>query len=235
MPFVLAAPVVIAAVVLYSVAGSDGSSQLNPISDPNAEWLLTVEGTATPTPTPEPTPAPTPIPTPVPTEAPPQPVAPEIEYVYVPRPAPAPAQQPARYLTDWAHDVLVLLNQIRMNNGMGAVQYDAALQASADYYVKLHATTADVFALNHWLDGGPGDRAWSRGYCCAVGEVLATGEESPQQIVDLWMGSPPHAAVLLNAAYDHVGVSCYEAPYTSSSRGVIYPVTCAAEFGDSNP
>jgi hypothetical protein len=117
---------------------------------------------------------------------------------------------------------------------VGAVVYDGSLQASADYYVEFHTLNADVFNLNHWLDGGPGDRAWARGYCCAVAEVLATAEGSAQQTFDLWMGSPGHAAVIVDAANDHIGVACFQGPYNSVTRGVIYPVMCAAEFGNSN-
>jgi uncharacterized protein YkwD len=210
----------------------DDSADLTPSTDANAEWLLDVE--APPTPTPVPTAAPSPVPTPAPTQAPAPIIEPETEYVYVPAP-PAPALRVSRYRADWAQSALALINQIRANSGLPAAEHDGSLQASADYYVKLHTESGDVFALNHRLDGGPGDRAWARGYCCAVGEILATAEGSPQQIVDLWMGSPSHAGVILNAAYDHVGVSCYEGRYTSETGGVIYPVICAAEFGDSNP
>jgi uncharacterized protein YkwD len=130
--------------------------------------------------------------------------------------------------------VLALINQTRANAGLATVAPDGSLQAAADYYVQFLTHNSDVFSLNHWLDGGPGDRAWARGYCCAVAEVLATAMGSPEQILELWMGSPGHAAVIMDPAYDHVGVSCYQGPYTSAEYGTIYPVVCAAEFGNSN-
>ena len=186
-----------------------------------------------------PTLAATPLPTQVP-PPPPPPLEPEPEqiYVYVPPPLPPPTAAPtpstSRYRADWAQSILALINQARLNGGMGALAFDGALQSSADYYVEFHARTADVFVLNHNLDGGPGDRAWARGYCCAVAEILATAEGSAQQVFDLWMSSPSHGGVILDGAYDHIGVSCYQGPYDSADRGVIYPVICTAEFGNSN-
>jgi uncharacterized protein YkwD len=127
-----------------------------------------------------------------------------------------------------------LFNQRRAGAGLGSLAADGSLQASADYYVELHTRVGDVFNLSHNLDGGPGDRAWARGYCCAVGEVLATAEGSANQIFDLWMASPPHAGIIMDGSYDHVGVSCYQAPYPDANRGTVYPVICAAELGNSN-
>lgn len=193
---------------------------------------ITVKASSTPTP------APTTASTPQPTQvSPPPPLEPEPHQVYAPPPPPPPAASTpnaSRYRTDWAQSILATINQTRGNAGLVAVAYDGALQSSADYYVELHSRIADVFALSHNLDGGPGNRAWARGYCCAVGEILATAEGSAQQVFDLWMGSPSHGAVILDGAYDHIGVSCYQAPYESATRGLIYPVICTAEFGNSN-
>lgn len=223
--------VLVAVTYLATVSGAGLTEPANP--DTNAEWLLLVEAPATPTP------APTPIPTPAPTTPAPPPPPAELEpeaYVYEPPVPPpvlsaiAPPPLPSRYRPDWAQTVLGLIQQTRANNGLGNLAHDGSLQASADYYVELHTRVGDVYSLNHWLDGGPGDRAWARGYCCAVGEILATGEGSAQQIFDLWMSSPSHAGVIMEGAYDRVAVSCYQAPY---SRGG-YPVTCAGEFGNSD-
>jgi uncharacterized protein YkwD len=115
------------------------------------------------------------------------------------------------------------------------VEIDASLQAAADYYARFHFLNADPFQLSHWLDGGPGDRAWSRGYCCAVGEILATSEGGPEGMIALWMGSAPHAAIIADGSYDHVGVACFQGPYVDSAGVTIQPILCAAEFGNSVP
>ena len=105
------------------------------------------------------------------------------------------------------------------------------LTASAEYYAKLHFTTANPYELNHYLDGGPGNRAWARGYCCAVGEILVTSEGSAEGMVELWMSSPSHHAVIVDAQYHEVGISCYGGEYTSPDGSTGHPVLCSADFG----
>ena len=40
----------------------------------------------------------------------------------------------------------------------------------------------------------------------AIGENIAMGQRTPQQVVDAWMNSPGHRANILNAAYQQIGV-----------------------------
>lgn len=178
----------------------------------------------TPDPTPEPTPQPTPEPAPVPvTEAPAAPRS-------VPQPAAAPA--PAHgYRNDVAQALYTLLNNARAANGVAAVASNSVLTASAEYYAKLHFTTANPYELNHYLDGGPGNRAWARGYCCAVGEILVTSEGSAEGMVELWMSSPSHHAVIVDPQYREAGISCYGGEYTSPDGSTSHPVLCSADFG----
>jgi hypothetical protein len=150
-----------------------------------------------------------------------------------PPPPPTAANPSTSIPADWAQSILASVSQTQ-GTGLGA-RLRWCAQSSAGTTWNCTLGVADVFALNHNLDGGPGDRAWARGYCCAVAEILATAEGSAQQVFDLWMSSPSHGGVILDGAYDHVGVSCYQAPYESATRGLIYPVICAAEFGNSNP
>lgn len=194
----------------------------------------------TPSPTPAPTPGPTPQPTPKPAPPPavttavtplphrvaqPAAVAPPVA------PVPTPASSSGDYRNDIAQALYGLLNNARAENGVAAVSPNGPLIASAEYYVKLHFTTANPYQLNHYLDGGPGDRAWSRGYCCAVGEILVTSEGSPESMVDLWMGSPSHHAVIVDPQYHEIGVSCFGGLYTASDGSTSHPVLCSAEFG----
>lgn len=182
----------------------------------------------TPVPTPEPTPQPTPEPTPVPVIA-----APPTVPRSAPQPAavPAPTPAPTGYRNDVAQALFTLLNNARAANGVATVASNSVLTASAEYYAKLHFTTANPYELNHYLDGGPGNRAWSRGYCCAVGEILVTSEGSAEGMVELWMNSPPHRAVIVDPQYREIGVSCYGGAYTSPDGSTGYPVLCSADFG----
>ena len=87
----------------------------------------------------------------------------------------------------------------------------------------------DPYALNHNLDGNARDRANRQGYYGWIGEVLVTGNPSAQELVNLWMGSPPHAEILLGSFSD-VGVACHEGPYTSN--GFTFQIaTCVGMVG----
>jgi uncharacterized protein YkwD len=127
--------------------------------------------------------------------------------------------------------VLALLNLQRTTNGLASVTANGTLTATAEYYVKLHFTRANPYQLNHYLDGGPGDRAWARGYCCAVGEILVTSEGSAASMVQVWMDSAGHRAIITDPQYHEIGVACYGGEYRSADGSVSYPVICAAEFG----
>jgi uncharacterized protein YkwD len=135
------------------------------------------------------------------------------------------------YRTDIAQTLFTLLNNARAANGLASVTSNSALTASAEYYAKLHFTTANPYELSHYLDGGPGNRAWSRGYCCAVGEILVTSEGSPEGMVGLWMDSPSHHAVIVDPQYHEIGISCYGGEYTSPDGSTSHPVLCSADFG----
>jgi uncharacterized protein YkwD len=213
-----------------------GSSGLDPAEfNRNAARLdLTITPSPSPQPTLEPTPQPTPEPTPAPVTAAPAPVTarPVPQPAAVPPPPPPPTPAPTSdYRNDIADQLLGLLNNARAQNGVGPVALNSILVSSAQYYVKLHFTTANPYQLNHYLDGGPGDRAWSRGYCCAVGEILVTSEGSAQGMVDLWMSSPSHHAVIVDPQYHEVGISCYGGLYVGADGSTSHPVICSADFG----
>jgi uncharacterized protein YkwD len=147
-------------------------------------------------------------------------------------PVVTPAPPPHGYRYDMASEIFGLLNHVRTQNGLTAVSAHGILTATADYYTKLHFTTADPYQLNHYLDGGPGSRAWNRGYAGgAVGEILVTSQGSAQGMVDLWMNSPSHHAVIMDPQYTDVGVSCYGGEYRSADGSIGYPVLCGAVFG----
>jgi uncharacterized protein YkwD len=135
------------------------------------------------------------------------------------------------YRNDIAQTLFTLLNGARAANELASVTSNSALAASAEYYAKLHFTTANPYDLTHYLDGGPGNRAWSRGYCCAVGEILVTSEGSPEGMVELWMNSPSHHAVIVDPQYHEIGISCYGGEYTSPEGTTSHPVLCSADFG----
>jgi uncharacterized protein YkwD len=104
------------------------------------------------------------------------------------------------------------------------------MSAAADYARLIFER--DPYALDHWLDGGPGDRAWARGYCCGVGEILVESEASADGMVQLWMDSAPHKSIILDPQYVAIGVGCYTGDYTGDDGWVHHPIVCVGDFGN---
>ncbi len=185
-------------------------------------------------PTPEPTPdLPTPEPLPPSAEpvaavtpdvpAPPPPVEPPAP---VAEPAPAP---PPPAVSGMAGAIVDLINQRRAEAGVGPVSLNAALTSSASDYATVQFQYGPM-SLNHELDGTALDRAVRNGYSGGIGEVLAAAQPSAQTMVDLWMASPPHRAIILDGNYRDIGVGCAEGPLEAS--GATFQVAdCVAELG----
>lgn len=109
-------------------------------------------------------------------------------------------------LADISNAELVnLTNQMRAQNGLGALtengQLDAAASAKAD----------DMFAKNYWAHNSPdGLTPWvfikGAGYnYIYAGENLARGFGSATDVVNAWMASPEHRENLLSGNYREVG------------------------------
>lgn len=237
----------IGAFSLIAVSGSGGrqteSTLTNPVDVLEFERIAsrldpgvpaappTLAPTSQPTPAPVAQPAaPTPVITPVPPAV--TPVLAQPAGAPPPVVTPAPTAAPnGGYRNDMAQALYGLLNQQRAKYGVAPVVQNNILVSSAEYYTRLHFTTADPYKLDHYLDGGPGDRAWARGYCCAIGEILVTSEGSVEGMVDLWMNSASHHAVIIDPQYHEVGISCYGGAWVNSQGQVSHPVLCDAEFG----
>ncbi|MEO8457866.1 MAG: CAP domain-containing protein [Chloroflexota bacterium] len=182
-----------------------------------------------PTPTPAPTPSPEP-PTPEPIR---QPVGIDTETA-PPPPAetapPAPTPEPGGPRPDLAGQLLGLLNDQRTQRGLQPVSLNNSLSASSDYYAEL-IWNENPYNLDHWLDGGPGDRAWSRGYCCGVGEILVESEGSASEMVGLWMNSQAHRDIIVDPQYVSVGIACFSGPYVGEDGNTHHPIVCVGDFG----
>src|SRR6266545_6261582 len=182
----------------------------------------------TPAPTPEPTPDPTPPPPP-PTAvpelpAPPPPPPPPPVYV------PPPASSPAVAHNELSRSVTALINDRRIASGLPAVSPNGALNDAAQRYAEL-LFSAGPYALSHTLDGTPSDRAARAGYSGGVGEVLATGQPSSQQIIDLWMASPAHQSIIMGGTYSDIGVGCAVGPAVDPNGNTFETAVCVGMLG----
>jgi uncharacterized protein YkwD len=216
------------AAVLGSSARPTRSAKLTPVpAEPNASGE-SVTGTDQ-LPAPDPTPALDPTGEPL-AQAPA--AVPAAANVAPPPSPPAAATPiPGTHRPDLSDQLYGLLNNIRTSNGLQTVSPTDSLIASAQFYTQYVFVNGNPYQLDHWLVGGPGDRAWARGYCCAVGEILVESEGSAQSIADLWMNSAPHRGVILDPQYKSIGIACYGGPYVGGDGNVHTPIVCAAEFG----
>ena len=108
----------------------------------------------------------------------------------------------------------------------------AALTRAAEKYAALSYSQPDPFQLNHNLNGSVGDRAQAEGYYGTVGEVIAvTPSPSAESIVQLWLGSPGHAAIILGGGFREIGVGCVSGPYRAADGAVWQIALCVAVTG----
>ena len=124
-----------------------------------------------------------------------------------------------------------MINNERANAGVSDVTQNAALTAAAQDYAALHFRSTDPFQLDHYLDGGPQDRAQRNGYAGLVAEVLVTGSPWAEQLIEAWLSSPPHRDIILNSQYRDIGVGCYEGSYTDASGSTFRLALCVANLG----
>jgi len=131
--------------------------------------------------------------------------------------------------------VLCLVNDQRVAHGVRPLRLDGRLSAAARAHSaemvayryfghdsRSGASFATRIAASGWMRHR---RAW------AVGEDLAWGTgalATPAALVDAWMASPPHRAVLLDRHYRAIGIGIAAgAPVAGVDGGV----TCTADFG----
>ena len=125
---------------------------------------------------------------------------------------------------------MAIVNERRAQAGLPALSPNAALINAAQRYAELHFA-AGPYQLSHTLDGTPSDRAARAGYTGGVGEVIVTGQPSAQQLVDLWMGSPPHYAIIMGSQYSEIGVGCVVGPYADGAGNVFETALCVGMAG----
>lgn len=130
-----------------------------------------------------------------------------------------------------------VLDEVRQAHGLGALELEERLTKAA-YWHAVDMTTHDFFAHA----GSDGKHAAARGVAqgygdnadeWTIGETLGWGEPSmasPRQIVDAWLASPAHRAVVLNPDFRDVGIMILgDAPVPDVAAGVTYVANFGAE------
>jgi len=114
------------------------------------------------------------------------------------------------YADSYAWDVLVLTNIERDKQGLDPLAWDDTLAQAASNHC------CDMINRNFFAHENPdgqnvADRVDTLGYAwLMVGENLAAGQTTPEEVVDGWMNSPGHRANILRPEFTELGVSYRE-------------------------
>ncbi len=107
-----------------------------------------------------------------------------------------------------ADRVLQLINLERGEAGLPPVVVNTSLEKIAgDYACRM--IEDGFFGHRDPVTGhGPGERAVAGKYSFyAIGENLAASQESPAEVMRVWMESPPHKAIILDERWTEIGVA----------------------------
>jgi uncharacterized protein YkwD len=132
--------------------------------------------------------------------------------VSAPRTAPAPTSPTVAPVVSYSDRVLALTNAERTSRGLRPLAFSTCADGYANTWA---ATLARVGSLSHQALSPILTACKARG----VGENVAYGNVTPEQLVKMWMDSPGHRANILNPAFTHLGVGDVK-----TSTGRVYGV-----------
>lgn len=103
-------------------------------------------------------------------------------------------------------EVVRLVNEIRVQNGLKPLTYDWQLARVARYKSQ-DMKDNRYFAHTSPVYGTPAQMIKSFGISYrSMGENIARGQQTPKQVVDGWMNSLGHRANILSRSFTHIGV-----------------------------
>jgi uncharacterized protein YkwD len=107
--------------------------------------------------------------------------------------------------------VIELVNVERQRAGLQPLAANAALTQSAQDYA---GVMGDGTCFSHSCGSTLGERINRAGYAnwTAVGENIALGQATPENVMAAWMGSSGHRGNILGAQYRHIGVGLAAKP-----------------------
>ncbi len=124
----------------------------------------------------------------------------------------------------WRDEVLRLVNEARRREGLAPLAWNPLLEAQATAYA-CEMIHYGFFSHNNPVTGSSlADRVSEFGYeYWTVGENLAAGQRTPEEVVRAWLESPCHKQNILNPAFTELGVGVRVGGY--------YGVYWVQEFG----
>ena len=107
---------------------------------------------------------------------------------------------------DYEKEVVRLVNEIRVKNGLKELTYDWELSRVARYKSQ-DMKDNRYFSHTSPTYGSPFQMIKNFGLSYrSAGENIAKGYKTPQAVVNGWMNSSGHRANILNASYNRIGV-----------------------------
>lgn len=109
--------------------------------------------------------------------------------------------------SEFAEEVVRLINEERKKNGLEPLTIDQTLMNNA-------YTRSTELETNFGHKRPNGEKGYmfalELGYS-TVGENIAAGQNTPEEVVSAWMSSSGHRSNILNSDFTHTGVGCYMA------------------------
>ncbi|OAB31243.1 hypothetical protein PMSD_18800 [Paenibacillus macquariensis subsp. defensor] len=129
------------------------------------------------------------------------------------------AQEGKKDSSQFAEQVLDLVNKERSKAGLGSLSMSEELS-------KMAMVKAQDMYNNNYFDhnspthGSPFDMMKEFGITYnSAGENIAKGQTTPTQVMNEWMNSPGHKANILNSSYTHIGISYYNKEWVQEFTG----------------
>ncbi len=110
------------------------------------------------------------------------------------------------HVTNFENEVIRLVNEIRVKNGLKTLTADWELSRVARFKSQ-DMKDNKYFSHTSPVYGSPFEMIRNFGISYkSAGENIAKGQATPQAVVNAWMNSSGHRANILNASYTKIGV-----------------------------
>lgn len=109
-------------------------------------------------------------------------------------------------ITGYEKEVIRIVNEIRLKNGLSSLAEDWELSRTARYKSQ-DMKDNNYFSHTSPVYGSPFQMIKNFGITYkSAAENIAKGQTTPQSVVNAWMNSSGHRANILNASYNRIGV-----------------------------
>ena len=117
-------------------------------------------------------------------------------------------------VASYENEVIRLVNEIRVKNGLNTLTADWELSRVARYKSQ-DMKDNNYFSHNSPVYGSPFNMIKNFGISYkSAAENIAKGQKTPQAVVNAWMNSSGHRANILNSSYTKIGVGYVENYWT---------------------